>query len=311
MIGTAARLGNLRRILRAAEPCRWALAAMLIATLGGCKDVFFAAINSTESPRNVAVHKNLEFDAANRLDADVYAPANADGAPVVVFFYGGSWESGKRRWYGYVGKTLANNGIVTVIPDYRKYPDVQFPAFVEDAANAVRWAHDHAPEFGGDPQRLYVMGHSAGGHIAALLACDPKYLVAVGMQTRDLAGMIGLAGAYAFLPFVEEEPEIFGASETSQYDSQPINFINGNEPPMLLLQGNDDDEVEPSNAIAMAKKARAAGSSVELKLYPGVGHASILLSLARNHKTNAHTLDDILAFIRESRGAASSAGAAQ
>jgi acetyl esterase/lipase len=309
MIGTAARLGNLQRILRAGS-WRWMAAAALIATLSGCKDVFFAAINSADSPRNIAIHRNIEFDAKNGLALDIYAPAAAQDAPVVVFFYGGSWESGKRRWYGYVGKTLANNGIVTLIPDYRKYPDVQFPVFVEDAANAVRWARDHAPELGGDPSRLYVMGHSAGGQIAALLACDPRYLAAAGMQSSDLAGMIGLAGAYAFLPFVEEEPEIFGASKTSQYDSQPINFVSGSEPPMLLLQGEDDDEVEPSNAISMAEKARAAGSSAELKLYPGIGHASIILSLARNHKTNARTLEDILAFIRESHGAAANTSAA-
>jgi acetyl esterase/lipase len=310
MIGTAARLGNFRRILRAARPWRWMAAAALITTLGGCKDVFFAAINSSGSPRNVAIHRNLEFDGKNRLDLDVYAPANAAGAPVVVFFYGGSWESGKRRWYGYVGKTLADNGIVAVIPDYRKYPDVQFPDFVDDAANAVRWTRDHAPQFGGDPQRLYVMGHSAGGQIAALVACDPRYLIAAGMQTSELAGMIGLAGAYDFLPFVEEEPQIFGASEASQYDSQPINFVSSRQPPLLLLQGKDDDEVEPRNAISMAAKARAAGSSVQLKLYPGVGHASIILSLARNHKTHAHTLEDILAFINEPHGAAADASAA-
>ncbi len=310
MIGTAAPLGNSRRVARA-RPWRWALAAALITALGGCKDVFFAAINSADSPRNVAVHRNLEFDGGNRLDLDVYAPTNAQDAPVIVFFYGGSWESGKRRWYGYVGKTLANNGIVTIIPDYRKYPDVQFPAFVEDAANAVRWARDHAPEFGGDPSRLYVMGHSAGGQIAALLACDPRYLAAAGMATNELSGMIGLAGAYEFLPFVDDESDIFGASETSEFDSQPINFVHENEPPLLLLQGKDDDEVEPANATSMAAKARAAGSTAELKQYPGVGHASILLSLARNHKTNARTLDDILAFIHTPRGAAdTSAGTA-
>lgn len=309
MIGIPAPIGNLRRIPQAAS--RWGCAALgvLAITLVGCKDVFFAAINSTESSRNIAIHRNLEFDGRNGLDLDVYAPANAAGAPVVVFIYGGSWESGKRRWYGYVGKTLASNGIVTMIPDYRKYPDVQFPAFVDDAANAVRWARDHAPEFGGDPSRLYVMGHSAGGQIAALLACDPRYLDAAGMRTSDLTGMIGLAGAYDFLPFVEEEPQIFGADETSVHDSQPINFVNSAEPALLLLQGEDDDEVEPSNATAMAAKARAAGSPVELKLYPGVGHASIILSLARNHRTSARTLDDILAFIHAPHGDAGNAAA--
>lgn len=309
MIGTAAPLGNLRRILQAAVPWRWIATGTLIVTLGGCKDVFFAAVNSAESPRNIAIHRNLEFDSQNRLDLDVYAPASAADAPVVVFIYGGSWESGKRRWYGYVGKTLASNGVVTMIPDYRKYPDVQFPAFVDDAANAVRWARDHAPEFGGDPSRLYVMGHSAGGQIAALLACDPRYLDAAGMRTSDLTGMIGLAGAYNFLPFVEEEPQIFGADETSVHDSQPINFVSSSEPPLLLLQGEDDDEVEPSNATSMAARARAAGSSVELKMYPGVGHASIILSLARAHKTKSRTLDDILAFIHKPHGEAGSAAA--
>ena len=237
-------------------------------------------------------------------------PGNTGKAPIVVFFYGGSWESGKRKWYSYVGKTLAANGVVTFVPDYRKYPDVQFPAFVDDAATAVRWVRDHAAEFGGDASRIYVMGHSAGGQIAALVACDDRYLSRVGMSTKDLSGFIGLAGAYAFLPFVEEEPQIFGSSESSQHDSQPINFVNASEPPMLLLQGKDDDEVEPSNAIKMADKARELGSPVQLKLYPGIGHASIILSLARGHSSKATTLDDILAFIREPRGAAAATKAA-
>ena len=286
-----------------------AAACALATGLVGCKDVVFAAINSTDSPRNLAIHRNLEFDGPNRLDLDAYAPANASGAPVVVFFYGGSWESGKRKWYAYVGKTLADNGIVTFIPDYRKYPDVQFPEFIGDAAKAMRWARDHAAEFGGDPSRLYVMGHSAGGQIAALIACDDRYLKSVGMDIRELSGMIGLAGAYAFLPFVEEEPQIFGASETSQHDSQPINFVHRKEPPLLLLQGEDDDEVEPSNAIQMAERAHAVGASADLKLYPGVGHASIILSLARGRSSRASTLTDILAFIRNPQGNAAGTAA--
>jgi acetyl esterase/lipase len=187
---------------------------------------------------------------------------------------------------------------------------LQFPEFFKAAAAAVRWAHDHAADFGGDPSRIFVMGHSAGGQIAALVACDGRYLQAVGMRTRDLAGMIGLAGAYSFLPFVEEEPEIFGASELSQYDSQPINFVNANEPPLLLLQGTDDDEVEPKNAKDMAARARESGSPVEVKLYPGIGHASIILSLARGHSARITTLDDIITFIEHPRGTAVNSGAA-
>ncbi len=310
MIGTAEPNGNLHRSARSRLRRRLAVTCVLAVLLVGCKDVFFAAVNSVDSPRNVGAHKAIPFDPEHGLRLDAYVPGNAGDMPVVVFFYGGSWESGKRKWYSYVGKTLAANGIVTFIPDYRKYPDVQFPEFINDAATAVRWVRDHAQEFGGDPSRIYVMGHSAGGQIAALVACDDRYLNRVGMSTRDLSGMIGLAGAYAFLPFVEEEPQIFGASEVSQHDSQPINFVNANEPPLLLLQGKDDDEVEPSNAIEMADKARAMGSPVQLKLYPGIGHASIILSLARGHSSKTTTLDDILAFIHEPRGGSAAAKAA-
>lgn len=292
MIGTARRLGN-----------RLALCAAAL-TLGGCADVFFAAVDKLEYTRSVIERDHIVFDAAHGLALDAYAPAGASDAPVVVFFYGGSWNGGKRHWYRYVGDALADNGVVVFIPDYRKYPDVRFPAFMHDAANAVRWARDHAAEFGGDPAHVFVMGHSAGGQIAALLACDGRYLAAVGMRRRELAGMIGVAGAYAFLPFVEDEPEIFGDDAKGRYDSQPINFVDGHEPPMLLLQGGEDDEVPPSNAEAMAERARAMDGTATLKLYPDVGHSSILLALARGHETRIPTLNDTLAFIARQSTAA-------
>jgi acetyl esterase/lipase len=294
MIETKLALGNL--ILPKAAARRFCV-ALLALMVGGCADVFYATVGAVGAPHGVAVQRNLEFDAEHRLSLDVYAPERAQGAPVVVFFYGGSWEDGKRRWYRYVGDALASSGIVTVIPDYRKFPDVRFPAFMHDAARAVAWARDHAPEYGGDPARLFVMGHSAGGQIAALLAADQRYLATVDMRPRDLAGMIGLAGAYAFLPFVDDEAQIFGNNPTGRYDSQPINFIDGDEPPMLLLQGLDDDEVPPHNAEVVAERAQAMDGTAVLKLYPGVGHSSILLSLARGHVSSVPTLHDILAFI--------------
>jgi acetyl esterase/lipase len=144
---------------------------------------------------------------------------------------------------------------------------------------------------------MFVMGHSAGGQIAALLACDKRYLSGVGLSPRDLAGMIGVAGAYAFLPFVEHEPEIFGDDAQGRYDSQPINFVDGDEPPMLLLQRTDDDEVPPHNAEAMAERAQAMDGTAKLKLYPGVGHSSILLAFARGHAGHSPALRDTLEFV--------------
>lgn len=285
MIESARKLGNLL------WPC---LASLL---LGGCATLFFAALDKLEFAPGVVEHDHLVFDPVHRLALDAYAPRGAHDAPVVVFFYGGSWSDGKRRWYRYVGDALAAHGVVALLPDYRKFPDVRFPAFMLDAAHAVRYALDHASEFGGDPQRLFVMGHSAGGQIAALLACDARYLAAVGMRPRQLSGMIGIAGAYAFLPFVDDEAQIFGDDARGRHDSQPVNFVDGDEPPMLLLQGGADDDVTPENAQILAERAQAMDGNVRLEIYPGVGHNQIMLALARGRHGGVPTLADVLAFI--------------
>ena len=294
MIGTKPALGNVNRFSQGG----WRLAVLVCAALlGACADVFFATVGSFGPERNLDVRHALVFDAAHGLALDAYLPHAAAAAPIIVFFYGGSWEEGKRRWYRYVGDALASNGAIALIPDYRKFPDVHFPAFMHDAAHAVAWARDHAAELGGDPARIFVMGHSAGGQIAALLAADKRYLAAVGMAPRDLAGMIGVAGAYDFLPFVDDEAEIFGDDPRGRFDSQPINFIDGDEPPMLLLQGGDDGEVTPQNAEAMSERVQAMGGHASLKIYPGVGHASIMLSFARGTQARVPSLRDTLAFI--------------
>lgn len=296
MIGSARSLGNSRTALMAFA------GAFLALALAGCADVFFAVVDSAADTSHVSERSGIVFDPSHALALDAYVPKNAVNAPVVVFFYGGSWVNGKRHWYSYVGDALANHGVLVLIPDYRKFPDVHFPAFMHDAANAVAWGRDHAAEFGGDPKRLFVMGHSAGGQIAALLATDKRHLNAVGMQPRDLAGMIGVAGAYAFLPFVEDEAEIFGDTAQGRYDSQPINFIDGDEPPMLLLQGKGDEVVPPHNAEVMAERAHAMAGIARLKLYPGIGHASIILAFAREHTSRVPVLADTLAFIADPRG---------
>ncbi len=293
MIGTKQRNGN----LRSSHGARTLVLAMTTLLLGGCAQIYYAMIGSADAARKLVVRRGIVFDPAHAIALDIYAPNNTANAPVVVFFYGGSWEGGRRRWYRYVGEALASNGVIAVIPDYRKYPEVRFPAFMQDAANATKWTFVHAAEFGGDARRLFVMGHSAGGHIAALLACDKRYLAAVGMQPRDLAGMIGLAGAYAFLPYVEDEAAIFGDDPKGRYDSQPINFVDGDEPPMLLLQGRDDHEVTPNNAEAMAERAQAMDGTAVLKLYPGVDHGRLLVALAHGRDTRVPTLRDTLDFI--------------
>lgn len=289
-----------------AHPRRILLARLLLlcATLllGGCEATLFAGLNATDQHKGVVQQHNLVFDAKHQLALDVYAPDHAQHAPVVVFFYGGSWVHGERAWYRFVGTTLAAHGVVVVIPDYRKVPQVKLDGFMQDAANAVAWAHAHAAEFGGAPDDVFVMGHSAGGQIAALLATDPAWLAAHDMRPAELAGFIGLAGCYAFVPITAKKDQdmldAFGTTLAEQRRAEPISHLGGAEPPMLLLQGAADHDVDPSNALALNQAMQAQHGDVTLKLYPGVGHEAVLFALSRPMHGDAPTLNDVLAFIQ-------------
>ncbi|OOG58393.1 alpha/beta hydrolase [Rhodanobacter sp. C03] len=268
--------------------------------LSGCHGSLFAALNTTDEHKGIVVERHVVFDAQHHLALDIYRPAHAQHAPIVVFFYGGDWTHGKRQWYRFTGTALAARGVTVVIPDYRKYPTVKMDGFMHDAARAVAWTHEHATQIGGDPQDIFVMGHSAGGQIAALLATDPVWLQAYGMQPRDLAGFIGLAGVYDFVPIAAKEKDMlgmFGKTPAEQQRAQPVSFVHGAESPMLLLHGTADHEVDPSNSKSLAHAMQAQHEDVTLKLYPGVGHSDLLFSMSRPLRGQAPTLDDVLTFI--------------
>ncbi len=185
---------------------------------------------------------------------------------------------------------------MAVIADYRLYPEIRFPAYMQDAAAAVAWAHANAARFGGDPHRLFLMGHSAGGQIVALLALDPSYLGEVDLSPQhDLCGVIGLAGPYDFLPLHSATLEkIFGPEPER---SQPINFVSAQAPPMLLLAGSDDDTVDPANTLRLAARLRAAGGAVEEKIYPGVGHKTLIGAFSGPLAFVAPVRDAVLRFV--------------
>jgi acetyl esterase/lipase len=201
---------------------------------------------------------------------------------VVVFFYGGGWDQGEKRDYRFVGQTLAEQGFVAVVPDYRVYPAVRYPAFLQDSALAVRWARDHAAENGGDPERVFLMGHSAGAYNAVMLAVDRRWLGAVGMDPRrDLRGVIGLAGPYDFLPLHSDELKAIFGPPDMRPDTQPINHVDGQAPPMLLMTDARDKVVDPGNTERMADRIRERGGQVEAVTFPGLSHALILGAIAR------------------------------
>jgi acetyl esterase/lipase len=199
----------------------------------------------------------LAYDKGSRQKLDVYRPRHAAKAPVLVFFYGGSWQGGSRDLYPFLGTSLAAQGIITVVPDYSIFPPARFPTFVEDGARAVRFAHDNAVHWGGDPARLVLMGHSAGAYTAAMLAFDPQWLRQVGLNSQtDLAGFIGLAGPYDFLPIESRTLRtIFGG--TNRAETQPISFVTGKEAPSLLITARRDRRVSPGNSRRMAAKIHA------------------------------------------------------
>jgi acetyl esterase/lipase len=288
------------------HPRTWFVRALILlggCLLGACQATLFSGFNANASKSGVQIQRDIVYDAPHQLALDVYRPLNATHAPVVVFFFGGSWKSGKRQWYAWVGEMLAQHGVVAVIPDYRLWPKVKLDGFMQDAAHAVAWAHAHAGEFGGNPQALFVMGHSAGAHIGALLATDAHWLGDVGMQPRQLSGFIGLAGPYDFLPLENADYiDMFGHTHEEQLRSQPVHFVNGDEPPMLLMQGTTDKIVWPRNAQSLARALRAQHESVELKLYPDIGHFAILFSLSQPFHGKAPTIEDTMAFIRDHAG---------
>lgn len=273
--------------------------ACACASLAGCEGALFAGLNATDQRHGIEEYHAV-FDAGHALSLDVYTPAHAAHAPVVVFFYGGDWARGERAWYRFVGTALAAEGVVTVIPDYRKVPQVLMDGFMGDAAEAVAWTRAHASEFGGNPDDIFVMGHSAGGQIAALLATDPQWLSAFDMRPRDLAGFIGVAGCYDFVPVPADDTEMiaaFGSTPEAQRRGDPVSHVQGQEPPMLLLQGMDDGEVTPSNALSLTRAMDAQHEDVTLKLYPDTGHEGVLFALSRPLRADAPTLPDVLAFI--------------
>jgi acetyl esterase/lipase len=215
---------------------------------------------------------------------------------MVVFFYGGNWQSGDKAIYCFIGQALASRGVVAVIPDYRLYPEARYADFLADAAAAVAWSGGHAAELGGDPTRLYLMGHSAGAYIAAMLALDRRRL---GGRPK-IAGMIGLSGPYDFLPLTDPALRQIFAPENEWSSTQPIFYARGDSPPLLLLTGDDDDTVDPGNTARLASRIRALGGNVTEKHYPGIGHLQIIGAMAAPFHFIAPTLADTIGFVEKS-----------
>ena len=245
---------------------------------------------------------DVAFGSDVRQKLDIYAPAKASNAPVVLFFYGGSWSNGRRQDYGFAARALAARGFIVVVPDYRLVPQVRFPAFVEDGAAAVAWTSANIARYGGNPAKIAVSGHSAGAHIAMMVTMDRRWLAAAGAPGAIKAA-VGLAGPYDFAPFVPggaADAALGNASDVRI--TQPISFVRADAPPVLLLTGDEDTTVLPRNATAMAAALTKLNAPVEVKVYPGIGHIGIILALSKPFRGKAPALDDTAAFLHRQLG---------
>ncbi len=281
--------------------------SVLAALVGACSP--FGILNALTPADTYTVTEGLEYGPDPRHKLDVYRPRQPAetplpraGYPVVVFFYGGTWNSGDRKDYAFVGEALASQGIVTIVTDSRLYPQVRYPDFLQDCARALAWARREATRYGGDPQQLYVMGHSSGAYNAAMLALDPRWLAAQGMSPAALAGWIGLAGPYDFLPIVNPDAQPVFYHPDYPPGSQPIDYASKASPRAFLAAPVTDSLVNPvRNTQQMADKLQAAGVSVTFRLYAEVNHVTLAGAIARPLRWLAPVRDDVIAFVRAGR----------
>jgi acetyl esterase/lipase len=274
---------------------RWKnlMAAAFMLPLAACSPVSLA--NRMISRAGYHVVSDLAYGPDPRQMLDLYVPDRPTG-PVLLFFYGGGWQGGTRSHYPAFGHAFASRGILVAIADYRLYPQVHYPTFIQDSAQAFAYLRDHAAQYGANPRQLIVSGHSAGAYDAMMLAADPHYLRDAGADISQICGMIGIAGPYDFLPL--QDPGYIAVFEgKNRPETQPINYIDGKRPPMLLAYGTADTVVDPGNSIRLAAKLHSFSSPVTLKAYPHIGHIGIILSLAPGLRWLTPLHADMLDFI--------------
>jgi acetyl esterase/lipase len=269
----------------------------LTAVTAACSSVQYFIANAPTTFGAYDRKTNLEFGADKRLRLDVYQPRgqHAD-RPIVVFWYGGSWLRGDRSQYRFVGAALAERGFVTVLPDYRLFPQVRFPAFVDDGARAVAWVQQHAHEFGGDPNRIVLMGHSAGAHMASYLAFNHDYLKRAGARPESVVGLVGLSGPYVLNPNSRVLHEIFASPYTIK-DWQPARFVDAGAPPTLLVHGSSDGVVSVEQTRALSEALRRNNVHVETEILDGRGHADTVAAFSLILRYRAPVLDETVKFI--------------
>jgi acetyl esterase/lipase len=254
-------------------------------------------LNLTVPRSGYRVHRGLAYGDGPRQRFDLYVPNNVSApAPVLLFFYGGAFRAGRRSEYRVVGEAFASKGIIVAVADYRIHPDAIFPNFLNDGAAALAGVHARAAEFGGDPTRIFLAGHSAGAYIAVMLASNPAYVRAANADPSWIRGIIAMAGRYHEIPLADATGvTIFGGP--AREETRPASFIDGKRPAMLLLAGAAESPEVLVSHSKLAAHLKDHASEVEEIVYPGIGHMGIMLALAPGFRGRAPVREDIARFI--------------
>jgi acetyl esterase/lipase len=272
--------------------------------LSGCSPLaLFDALGPRDKGGRLAV-RDAAYGTDPRQRLDVFVPTvPVERAPVLVFFYGGSWSSGSKDDYAFAAQAFAAQGFVTVLPDYRLYPQSRFPDFLKDGAAAIAWVRDNIAAQGGDPNRIVLAGHSAGAYNAARLGLDPEYLRQAGVDPRAVRAVAGLSGPYDFLPFDQKTSiEVFGQAPDPEA-TQPVSFAGAHSPPTFLATGDRDTVVKPRNTASLAARLRTARVPVQERIYEGLDHSDTLLALSVSFRRKAPVLAEMSAFLHQHAGA--------
>lgn len=252
------------------------------------------------------LQSNVAYGPDRRQAYDVYAPVRApeakpeskmEKAPLLVFFYGGGWDSGSKDLYSWAGRALASLGYVVVVPDYRLVPQVRFPDFLKDSAAAVRHAMENAESYNADAARTAIMGHSAGAYNAVMVTLAPGYLGPAAGAGTPVKAVVGVAGPYDFYPYdVPASINAFGRWPKPE-ETQPVHYAGPSGAKFLLIYSQADTVVGPHNAKNLGAKLRAAGDDVDLVAYRKPSHQDMVAALSLPLRGRANTFGDVRSFL--------------
>lgn len=270
--------------------------------------VIFAGVSlglaQPSPPYGFQVYTNIAYyegpDAhPSKHRLDLFVPQGLQDAPVLIFVHGGAWTSGDKNLYSFIGRAFAEQGFVTAVINYRLSPQVQHPAHIEDVARAFAWVHRNVARYGGNPEKIFVMGHSSGGHLTALLALDEKYLQAHGLTLSAIRGAVPISGIY---DVTVEPPDpinvyrvVFGTDPQVRRDASPITHVGPNKPPFLIMYAQFDFPGFGAQAQQLLSRLREYDNDATLIEIPNRDHVTIIFNIG---VSGDRTTEEILKFLR-------------